>query len=77
MDMDIRSRSIDLEVVVTRALHQYSPFATRNVIVAAAPDGTVWLRGSIGRRVECDAIKSLVGGLPGVKLVFCNIATQS
>jgi len=72
--MNTRWRSKNLRINVLQAVLSYQPRAARDIVIDAAPDGTVWLRGTAPSTADIQHINSIVSSIPGVKTVFCNIA---
>jgi osmotically-inducible protein OsmY len=72
--VDTHQRSTRLEVQISQALASRT---TRTVRITAAPDGTVWLRGSVRSRAEAQRISEIVGGVSGVTHVFSHIVLAS
>jgi osmotically-inducible protein OsmY len=75
--MDTRLHNPCLEMRVSRALIHDKLGRTGEIVVAATPDGVVWLRGLAPTQADRMEILSRVGGVPGVTQVFCHIALKS
>jgi osmotically-inducible protein OsmY len=74
--MDTRVHDQNLEMRVTQALFHNKPEISRDIMVSATPDGSVWLRGLIPTQVERWAILRTVRQVPGVTQIFFNIGMK-
>ena len=75
--MDTRLRSEQLELAVLAVLWKTRPAAFHDVRVRAAPNGSVWLRGSVSTQAESVVVQQIVRDVPGVKQVFCHFAPRA
>lgn len=75
--MDTRRRDNQLELTILSALQRSRPQAFRDVMIRATPDGVVWLRGLVSTQADCLLLKQIVGHVPGVTQVFCNVAPKA
>lgn len=74
--MDTRLRDGTLTLNVIRVIGQTNPRLRRAVLVTAVADGTVYLRGIVPTPADRRALEDLVGHVPGVSRVFCNLSTR-
>jgi osmotically-inducible protein OsmY len=72
--MDTRVHDQSLEMNVLQALLRYEREVSRNIVVTATPDGSVWLRGMVSGQADRLKILRIVGEVSGVTQVFFNIA---
>jgi osmotically-inducible protein OsmY len=70
--MDMRRNQI-LEMSVSQALFRHKSEISRNIVVTAMPDGSVWLRGLVSGQIDRLKILAVVGKVSGVTPVFFNI----
>jgi osmotically-inducible protein OsmY len=75
--MDTRTHDQALEMRVSQALLSYKPGIERNIIVAATPDGSVWLRGLVSGQIDRLKFLAVVGKVPGVTQVFFDIGRKA
>jgi len=75
--MDTRVHDQAIEMRVLQALAHSKPEITHPIIVAATPDGAVWLRGLALSQTDRLTILHLVGDVPGVTEVFFNVALMT
>ena len=75
--MDTRVHDQNLEMKVAQALFRDKPEISRDIMVSATPDGSVWLRGLIPTQMERWMILRTLSEVPGVTQVFFNIALKA
>lgn len=75
--MDTRVHDQHIEMRVLQALAHYKPEISRHIVVAATPDGAVWLRGLTLNQADRLTILHLVGDVPGVTEIFFNVALMA
>ena len=75
--MDTRVHDPNLEMNVLQALLRNEREVSRNIVVMATPDGSVWLRGLVTGHLDRVKILAAVGKVHGVTQVFFNIAHKA
>jgi len=58
------------------SLNRLPSSVTRELFVAAGPDGSVWLRGLIEDRGDAAEIERVVSRVPGVRQAYCHMAAR-
>lgn len=75
--MAARAYNYHVEMRVLRTLVRIKPQAYRDLMVAATPDGTVYLNGVIPSEADRLLIEQIILDVPGVTDVFFDYGTDS